>query len=196
MSISVVKYPDFPAYAVEYIRLCSFEDFWPKTQKPRPNQLSDAGFFYSQIGDRVICFCCGGGLRDWEENDNPWEQHALWFGKCEYVILIKGQKFVDQVKHNHNTISNNKIEYLQLEDDVENLISMRLENIEKKEEEENHTYNIMDGKNNCKICCDRECDIACIPCGHVAACSRCISNIRFCPICRNHLDEVLKIYFS
>lgn len=70
---------EFPEYAIEMDRLQSFNE-WPKSMKQKPEQLSDAGFFYTQKGDRVICFSCGGGLREWEEDDDdPWEQHALWY---------------------------------------------------------------------------------------------------------------------
>jgi hypothetical protein len=51
--------------------------------KQRPQELSDAGFYYSGKGDRVCCFSCGGGLKDWEEGDNPWEQHAISYGNSE-----------------------------------------------------------------------------------------------------------------
>ena len=48
-------------------------------------------------GDQTVCFHCGGGLKDWEENDDPWVEHALWFPKCLHVVLIKGQKFIDEM---------------------------------------------------------------------------------------------------
>lgn len=86
-----LKHPDFPVYAVEYKRLKSFEK-WPTTLKQTPEALSDAGFFYSQERDRVICFYCGGSLSDWDENDDPWEQHAKWFSKCRYVQIRVGIK--------------------------------------------------------------------------------------------------------
>lgn len=89
--------PDYPEYVVERARLHTFDE-WPSKMKQTPQQLSDAGFFYTQKDDRVICFCCGGGLRAWEEEDDPWEQHALYYGKCEYLQLIKGSEYVVSVK--------------------------------------------------------------------------------------------------
>ena len=29
--------------------------------------------------DDVKCFCCDGGLRCWESEDDPWVEHAKWF---------------------------------------------------------------------------------------------------------------------
>ena len=36
--------------------------------------------------DLVRCFYCGGGLRDWEQGDNPWEEHARWHPSCGLVL--------------------------------------------------------------------------------------------------------------
>lgn len=77
-------HPDFPEYASESARLNSFEN-WPKTT-PTPNQLSEAGFFYTQKEDRVICFYCGGGLHKFEEiDDDPFEEHAFWYSDCDFI---------------------------------------------------------------------------------------------------------------
>lgn len=89
--------PEYPEFAIESVRFRSFNE-WPKALKQKPNELSEAGFFYTKRGDQVICFSCGGGLRDWEKKDDIWEQHALWYEKCCYVRLIKNQKYIDSVK--------------------------------------------------------------------------------------------------
>ena len=47
--------------------------------------------------DRVICFCCGGGLKNWEPNDNPWYEHAKWFPLCEYVLKKQGMDHVKDI---------------------------------------------------------------------------------------------------
>jgi len=49
-------------------------------------------------GDQTVCFSCGGGLRDWEETDDPWVEHAAWFPKCMHVVLIKGQAFIEECR--------------------------------------------------------------------------------------------------
>lgn len=87
---------DYPEYAIEAARCRSFAE-WPRTMKQKPKELAEAGFFYTGVGDRVNCFSCGGGLKDWDENDDPWEQHAQWLSKCRYLKLMKGQAFIDAV---------------------------------------------------------------------------------------------------
>lgn len=87
----------YPEFADQLKRLYSYEA-WPLMMKQRPPAMSEAGFFYTGKGDRVLCFHCGGGLRDWEEMDIPWEQHAWFYDKCEYLKLMKGQKFIDEIQ--------------------------------------------------------------------------------------------------
>ncbi|XP_034658555.1 LOW QUALITY PROTEIN: death-associated inhibitor of apoptosis 1 [Drosophila subobscura] len=89
-------FPEYPEYAVESARLRTFEE-WPRNLKQKPIQLAEAGFFYTGVGDRVRCFSCGGGLKDWDDNDEPWEQHALWLSQCRFVKLMKGQLYIDAV---------------------------------------------------------------------------------------------------
>ncbi|EDW99808.1 uncharacterized protein Dyak_GE23121, isoform B [Drosophila yakuba] len=89
-------FPEYPEYAVESARLRTFEA-WPRNLKQKPHQLAEAGFFYTGVGDRVRCFSCGGGLKDWDDNDEPWEQHALWLSQCRFVKLMKGQLYIDTV---------------------------------------------------------------------------------------------------
>lgn len=49
-------------------------------------------------GDQTICYFCGQGLKDWEEDDDPWIQHALWFPNCKFILLSKGNDFVQEVQ--------------------------------------------------------------------------------------------------
>ncbi|TMW41594.1 hypothetical protein DOY81_013326 [Sarcophaga bullata] len=77
-------YPEFPEYAIETARLRSFAE-WPRTMKQRP--------------------------RNWDEDDEPWEQHALWMGKCRYLKLMKGESFIQSVVSKFmKTMSNNSEE--------------------------------------------------------------------------------------
>ena len=48
-------------------------------------------------GDKTVCFQCGGGLKDWEENDDPWKEHARYFSKCTYLIQKMGRDFINDV---------------------------------------------------------------------------------------------------
>jgi hypothetical protein len=52
--------------------------------------------------DRVLCFYCNGGLKDWGSEDQPWLEHATWFPYCKYLLQKKGLFFVETV---HTLIS-------------------------------------------------------------------------------------------
>ena len=56
--------------------LQSFTKNWPVKGHVTPREMADADFYYLDDSDRVICFYCGGGLKNWEPNDNPWYEHA------------------------------------------------------------------------------------------------------------------------
>lgn len=61
----LTREPTYPQYRNLHNRLLSFGE-WPRSMKQKPAELADAGFFYTGKGDQTICYCCGGGLKDWE----------------------------------------------------------------------------------------------------------------------------------
>lgn len=179
---------DFPEYAIETARLRSFRE-WPKMMRQRPEQLTDAGFFYTGRSDRVICFSCGGGLRDWDENDDPWEQHAIYYSKCSYVRLVKGQEYIDAVKAKDDLMKmRNSTE--KLEPSLESVASTSLENDDQNQD------NKLNESRLCKICYSREYNTAFLPCGHVIACTKCASSVTKCPLCRKPFERVMRVFFS
>ncbi|NXH21358.1 XIAP ligase, partial [Bucco capensis] len=60
-------------------------------------QLAEAGFYSTGNGDHVVCFHCGGGLQEWKESEDPWDQHAKWFPGCSFVRNEKGMEFINNV---------------------------------------------------------------------------------------------------
>ncbi|KAG3266709.1 BIRC2-like, partial [Ictidomys tridecemlineatus] len=72
--------------------------YWPASVPVQPEQLASAGFYYVDRNDDVKCFCCDGGLRCWESGDDLWVEHAKWFPRCEFLIRMKGQEFVDEIQ--------------------------------------------------------------------------------------------------
>jgi baculoviral IAP repeat-containing protein 7/8 len=100
LGIGIAKRPDFPDYASYEARLQTFTE-WPTSMAQTKEQLADAGFFYTGTGDQTTCYHCGGGLKNWEPQDDPWVQHAKWFSTCFYVRLVKGQEFINNVTGKH-----------------------------------------------------------------------------------------------
>ncbi|NXS92879.1 XIAP ligase, partial [Jacana jacana] len=78
-------YPKTPAMCSEETRLKSFHN-WPLNSQLTPNELANAGFYYTGVGDQVACFCCGGKLKHWEPSDRAWSEHKRHFPKCFFVL--------------------------------------------------------------------------------------------------------------
>ncbi|KAK6187248.1 hypothetical protein SNE40_005315 [Patella caerulea] len=85
-----------PQYRSMEERLQSFRH-WPKQYKPTKTQLAEAGFFHTGVVTKVICFCCGLSIRDWEPAADPWQQHALISPSCGFIKLVKGNEFIQQM---------------------------------------------------------------------------------------------------
>ncbi|XP_075036661.1 baculoviral IAP repeat-containing protein 1-like [Mixophyes fleayi] len=64
---------------------------WPVYALIEPSVLAQAGFFFIGTRDTVQCFSCGGCLGNWEENDDPWREHAKWFPQCEFLRSKKSE---------------------------------------------------------------------------------------------------------
>ena len=68
---------------------------WPGARiKATCREFADAGFYYLGDRDRVKCFYCNGGLKNWEPTDDPFQEHAKWYPLCEYILKKRGVEFV------------------------------------------------------------------------------------------------------
>jgi len=73
--------------------------------------------FYYFLGhgtnDHMTCFYCGKSLHNWEDNDEPWVEHAKWSINCSFLLLNKGKNFVDKAcgMKSNITESNQKVIY-------------------------------------------------------------------------------------
>lgn len=194
-----ISRPEHPEYAVEAKRIESYED-WPKTMRQKPQQLSDAGFYYTGKGDRVCCFSCGGGLKDWEENDDPWDQHGMWYGKCEYLKLMKGENFIAKMAKQREEICKRSNEGAASCSSQSSQSSMKEEtvttNCEKESSEKSDEEEEKRDSKLCKICYSNEYNTIFLPCGHVIACAKCASSVTKCPACRQPFENVMRVYFS
>lgn len=174
---SIAETAEFREYALESKRLESFTH-WPKALKQKPDQLADAGFFYTGRGDRVVCFSCGGGLWQWEENDDIWEEHALHYAKCMYLRLYKGSKYYDEALDTKMRKLDARLKGLNF--------------LEPKKEEDKSKCS--ETSNECQICCVNKYNTVFLPCGHIYACVKCASPLLQCPICRNRIENVARIF--
>ncbi|KAK3585153.1 hypothetical protein CHS0354_034286 [Potamilus streckersoni] len=94
-----------PYYATLSNRLVSFIG-WLGLTTHQPRDLASAGFFYVGTGDCVRCFFCGGGLRSWQNGDDPYVEHARWYPDCDYIRIYRGDEYLQQ----HSRYINNSPE--------------------------------------------------------------------------------------
>ena len=60
---------------------------WPRDRiASTPLEFAMAGFYYLGDKDRVKCWYCNGGLRNWETSDVVSHEHAKWYPLCEYLF--------------------------------------------------------------------------------------------------------------
>ena len=89
--------PYHPEYATEQSRLDSFIN-WPSNLTQKPPDLAKAGFFSFGKNDMVKCFYCDGGIRNWDQFEDPIVEHTRWYPRCPYIKLYKGEDFIEKVR--------------------------------------------------------------------------------------------------
>ncbi|XP_039289307.1 death-associated inhibitor of apoptosis 1 isoform X2 [Nilaparvata lugens] len=215
LGIQQMRPPAYPMFATNEARLASFA-MWPISLKLKPNVFSEAGFFYTGKGDQTICYYCGGGLKDWEESDVPWEEHAKWFNRCHYVLSIKGKQFVDKVCNKKSQQDETAIQTEQTESESAPLST------EPRNESEpstttstsvqpssasssvasNAASNVESAASPtadsrlCKICYMEEMGILFLPCGHIVACPKCALLLTTCAVCRKPYSATVRAFLS
>lgn len=163
--------PKHPQYVTEHSRLASYSD-WPPSMAQTPQQMAEAGFYYTGKGDKTVCFYCDLHLKDWEAKDNPWEEHARWFDSCAYVSLVKGPDYAQKVITEAHLVG------------------------ESSPAMDTSVVAETTAATDCIICCSNERRVCFVPCGHVVACTKCALTCDVCPMCRQNYTSVIRVYFS
>lgn len=190
--------PAHPMYATVPARLESFKD-WPISLKQKPKEMVDAGYFYMGSGDKTVCFYCGVGMKDWEETDDPWVEHAKWSPNCDYLVL----KMSDEMKNGLSLkIKTNSKETKETSKTTKKSVEKKLQNGEsskQKVEDSNISSdsgaNEINSKTTCKVCYDEDVDIALVPCGHTV-CKNCFTALDKCHVCRKPIEGYVRLYMS
>jgi baculoviral IAP repeat-containing protein 7/8 len=156
-------------------RLKSFQT-WPKSIPKRPQELSEAGFFYSGSSDLTTCFACGTGVVNWEASDNVWIEHKKHAEECIFLKL------------NHETVTLNERAQSKITE---------LPKIEACEQETGSESLSEQFESHCKICLERRSSVIFMPCRHVAVCGECVFGLdETCPICRTPIGEKINLFFA
>ncbi|WBB27241.1 IAP-3 [Mythimna sequax nucleopolyhedrovirus] len=165
-----------PQYRTYQSRLDTFKNNeWPAAIPISPDELATAGFFYTGKSDRVKCFACDGGLKEWTKGDDAFKLHARWFDRCSYVIKTKGTEYIKSAMNENGNPS------APPPPSSSQLSAPLPENNE---------------ENACKICFENRRNATFVPCGHVVACYTCALSVDSCPMCRHAITTIVKLFFS
>ncbi|XP_050443224.1 death-associated inhibitor of apoptosis 2-like isoform X2 [Adelges cooleyi] len=219
--VQQIKTPKHKEYATYDARLATF-DKCEKKMKQETHTLCEAGFFYIGDGqnDQMLCFCCSQGLKDWEDDDEPWTEHARWSPNCSYVLLSKGKNFVDEAcgkkkeiptidkeeltkfiaNHKDNSIlesnikvsstKRKRVDHPETTDSNQMTASLSEINLRLSQQDPNTMPDSM----LCKICFKEKMKVAFIPCGHVIACIQCAMTLDQCAVCRQPFTMAMRVY--
>lgn len=200
--------PEYPNYKTKQARLKSFKD-WPKFIKQRPEELSNAGFFYTGSSDIVTCYSCGHGIRSWEVNDDPWEEHIRWYSYCEHILLNKTEEEIEDILNKRRIYHPSDDE--QDEDEqtsctqgtvvtgdlsFNNRISLMRYGQLIMEEAYNKLCRGNVYKHECMKCKSSESDSVVFPYKHVVTCYNCSRSAKNCFHCGKEIQKVEKLYFA
>jgi len=223
---SILKHtgPLHANYATVEARIRTFKE-WPPALPQRPRELAEAGFYYIGLSDQVKCFYCDGGLRNWQEEDLPWTEHARWFSGCVFVRLVKGDEFVKQAREERPTdktvvTTHDKSSEEEGDEEVQVANEEEEEKIKKDDKEpakpsseksaspcpsptasppesslQDENQRLKEQK-TCKICLDDDVAVVFLPCGHLCACVSCAPSLRQCPVCRTKIQGTVRTYMT
>ncbi|XP_045195836.2 E3 ubiquitin-protein ligase XIAP-like [Mercenaria mercenaria] len=89
--------PRNPDYSMTTERLATFKGW--STNGIVIEELSNAGFYATGSRDFVRCFYCGGGMKDWQQDDDPWIEHARYFPDCDFLKLHADEEFIKKAQY-------------------------------------------------------------------------------------------------
>lgn len=69
----------------EMLRFCTLRSY-PKENKPFLTRLAEAGFYYANSGDELVCYCCARRKSNWKEADDPLEVHRQLNPNCRFLL--------------------------------------------------------------------------------------------------------------
>lgn len=212
----------YEQYAMETARLKTFDN-WPKGLSQNAELMAEAGFFYTGSGDKVLCFYCKCGIKDWERDDDPWREHALLSPQCAYVTMVRSAEFIQKVVSSACVIkqasSLSSSEQTQRQSPkpstsgkgsvvaaaARGIASLTIDENESSAVASSAVAGLADNdaaaaaKTDfalCVICFENERQIVHLPCSHMAVCSKCSFVIKKCCICRETFTRNLRVYFS
>lgn len=146
---------------------------WVRSMKQNPQECAEAGFFYINRGDKLVCYHCGIGIKNWEDTDNPWEEHLRWSPDCYHAKNI-GRVNVQNMEAQNPSAPAGPIIF------------------------NNNTVQVPSSGQvvpKCLKCGENKPDIIVLPCLHLNICNNCYPSVPTCLTCHKDRKGVQRIFF-
>ncbi|XP_053396589.1 baculoviral IAP repeat-containing protein 7-A-like isoform X2 [Mercenaria mercenaria] len=212
-----------PEYQTLESRLETFTN-WPAQMTQRPEQLADAGLYYTGFEDHVRCFACDGGLRRWDPEDDPWIEHCRWFPACPFAKEKKGDEYIALVQAavalenegNESTQSrgpdlSGAMEQMTLRDpefraalnehkDACLEMGYQLTDFNEGVQELRNRETPLEENQRlksyiiCMSCGRNNVNALFLPCTHHRMCMECAERITHCPVCKKYIRQKIRTY--
>lgn len=194
------------------VRLESFNK-WPTGLRQKSWHMAEAGFYYVGLADKVKCFHCGGGLAEWQPEDDPWVEHAKWLPNCTWLLGMKGSIFVEEAKkviHQRQSQQLEKVEPVKQQ--VKTPLTKQKRISPDQEVAQHSTFKSQNTKDNnsllteeksklrdqktCRVCQIKEVSVVILPCGHLSSCGDCAPTLKDCPVCKSPVAGTVRAFLS
>ncbi len=170
--IALLK-PYAPHWANKKDRLATY-DTWSPSMCFSKETMASKGWAYTGFGDRVICWACGVVLFMFDPSDDVDEEHRKYSPMCP---LAQFQTSISKTFANLHPVRITKTKEGQTKEEL----------IEKVE--------LLEEKLKCKVCYESICDIILTNCGHLVCCQECVLQLQKCPVCREPIHRVSKVFW-
>ena len=202
-------------------RLLSFSR-WPSDSPMNKLELVKAGWYYKGEGDCVKCAWCNGGVHRWELGDSALGEHFKYYPNCPFVT----QKITEIFSKPSSSLSKNssvqavidlgyckelvedvakKLEIVNTDALLEEIFKISKEKLATAEAPTAEAATVVSTVSTatnmchemiCKICFDAKVEELFLPCRHLVCCLKCSASVFQCPVCRDDIDCVIKVFLS
>ena len=184
-------------------------------------KCAEAGLFFLRKPDVMKCFSCGAILRDWVDGDIPVEKHREVNSNCKFLCEYFPSKLSGLGEENEEVAEMGGVDPNTLpepefdEEDLERMSMVERAKCKQPDPSlEQVTENLSrvtvskpmivsdlsseqpdDSGSMCVVCMDAPLEMVLIPCGHMCICEGCSRQIIACPMCRQTVEDALKVFF-
>lgn len=65
---------------------------WSVDSPIQKQDLAAAGFYFTGVNDRVVCYKCDLHLQQWKAGDDPWNEHKQFRPDCPFVLECESER--------------------------------------------------------------------------------------------------------